>query len=74
MHREGRVCGGEESLILAPLLGELSSVSETERLYGGNACPGSGCFRFRDPEVLPQMKQLLCPTSPSLLTQCHLSL
>ena len=30
-------------------------------------CPGSGCSRFRNPEVLPQTKQLLCPTSPSSL-------
>ena len=30
-------------------------------------CPGSECFRFRDPEVLPQTEQLLCPTSPSSL-------
>ena len=30
-------------------------------------CPGSGCSRFRDPEALPQTKQLLCPTSPSSL-------
>ena len=49
----------------ALLLGELSSVSETERLYGRIPCSGNCCFRFRDPEVLPQMKLLLCPTSPS---------
>ena len=41
--------------------------SETERLYRRILCPGSGCFRFRDPEALPQTKQLLCPTSPSSL-------
>ena len=51
----------------APLLGELSSDSETERLYGRCPCPGSGCFRFRNPEILPQTKPLLCPTSPSSL-------
>ena len=51
----------------ALLLGELSSDSETERLYGRIPCPGSGCSRFRDPEALPQTKQLLCPTSPSSL-------
>ena len=50
----------------ARLSGELSA-KQTERLYGRCPCPGSGCFRFRDPEALPQMKQLLCPTSPSSL-------
>ncbi len=50
----------------ALLLGELSA-EQTERLYGRIPCPGSGCFRFRDPEVLPQTKPLLCPTSPSSL-------
>ena len=37
------------------------------RARGRCPCPGSGCSRFRDPEVLPQTKQLLCPTSPSSL-------
>ena len=59
--------GGVSSSPEAPLLGELSSDSETERLYGRIPCPRSGCFRFRDPEALPQTKQLLCPTSPSSL-------
>ena len=59
-----------ESLISspeAPLLGELSSDSETERLYGRIPRPRNSCSRFRDSEVLPQTKQLLCPTSPSSL-------
>ena len=47
--------------------GERLSAEQTERLYGRILCPGSRCFRFRDPEVLPQTKQLLCPTSPSSL-------
>ena len=50
----------------APLLGELAA-KQTERLEGRNTCPGSSCFRFRDPEVLPQIERLLCPTSPSSL-------
>ena len=39
--------------------------SETERLYGRIPRSGNCCFRFRDPEVLPQTKQPPCPTSPS---------
>ena len=55
---------GFSATFLALPLGELAA-KQTERLYGRILCPGSGCFRFRDPEVLPQTKQLLCPTSPS---------
>ena len=51
----------------APLLGRAVERSETERLYRSIPCPRSRCFRFRDPEALPQTKQLLCPTSPSSL-------
>ena len=66
----GGALGSPESFIFspeAPLLGELSSDSETERLKGRIACPGCSCFRYRDPEVLPQIERLLCPTSPSSL-------
>ena len=34
---------------------------------GESPCSGNCCFRFRNPEVLLQTKQPLCPTSPSSL-------
>ena len=39
------------------------SAQQTERLKGRITCPGSSCFRFRDPAVLSQIEPLLCPTS-----------